>query len=145
MAIVLLPEEVRAYLSDYPEENLLLDKEEFSDTSITLAMELALSDFNSIPPRSGFGQVNFPSKGVLLYGTLWHLFLGRAALLARNHLTYSDGGLQVPVEERYELYISMANTFQAMYKDAASKLKISMNMEAGWGSVSSDEAYFPLW
>ena len=145
MAIVLLPEEVRAYLSDYPEENLLLDKEEFSDTSITLAMDLALSDFNSIPPRSGFSQVNFPSKGVLLYGTLWHLFLGRAALLARNHLTYSDGGLQIPVEERYELYMSLANTFQAMYKETASKLKINMNMEAGWGSVSSDEAYFPIW
>lgn len=145
MATVLLPEEVRAYIQDYPEQNLLLDREEFSDVGITLAIDLAMAEYNSIPPRSLFNATNFPSKSILLYGTLWQLFLGRAALAARNNLSYSDGGLSIPVEEKYELYMSLANTFQAMFKDSSAKLKASMNMESGWGSVSSDEAYFPIW
>jgi hypothetical protein len=65
--------------------------------------------------------------------------------MARNHLSYSDGGLQIPIEEKYELYASLANSFGNQFTTTAAKLKASLNMESGWGSVSSDEAMFPIW
>lgn len=145
MANLLSPDEVREYLSDYPESNLLLDKEEFGDTFISLCMELALSEYNSIPPTTSLDMLMFPSKSILLFGTCWQMFQGRSAMMARNQLSYSDGGLQIPVEEKYELYSNLAATFRALFSEASVKLKLSTNMEGGWSSVSSEAAFFPLW
>lgn len=146
MATILSADEVREYLSDYPDSNLLLDREEFSDTFIELCIGLALSEFNAMPPRTIFTNDElFPSKSLLLLGTCWQMFQGRSAMMARNHLTYSDGGLQIPVEEKYELYVGLASSFKNAFDSAAAKLKVHMNMEQGWGAVSSDEANFPIW
>jgi hypothetical protein len=73
------------------------------------------------------------------------MYLGKATLLARNTMQYSDGGLQIPVEERAELYLGLANSFRSQFTETAKALKIQLNMESGWGSVSSDEAMFPVW
>jgi hypothetical protein len=146
MAAPLTALEVREYLQDYPEANLLLDAQEFSNTFIELCMDLATSEFNQIPPIALTVMLNnFPSKGILLYGTLWMMFQGRAALAARNNLTYSDGGLQIPVEEKYELYNQLASTFGSMFKEAVQRYKASWNMEIGWGCTFTDERNFPLW
>lgn len=145
MAGNLTAQDVREYISDYPDKNLLLDDIEFSNTFIELCMELGISEYNVIPPRTGYDLSNFPSKSLLMLATLWQMYLGRSALMARNHLTYTDGGLQIPVEEKYELYRNLSDTYRAQFLEAASKLKIAINMEAGWGEVRSDEANFPVW
>ncbi len=145
MAGTLTADQVREFISDYPESNLLLDKEEFSDAFIELCMELGVSEYNVMPPRSGFNVDNFPSKSLLLLATLWQMYLGRSAMMARNNLSYTDGGLQIPVEEKYELYKNLSDTFRMQFMEAAGRLKVQMNMESGWGEVRSDEANFPYW
>lgn len=145
MSGILTADQVREYLQDYPEANLLLDKEEFKDTYIELCMDLAVSEYNSLSPSTGFNIGNFPSKSILMLGTCWQMFLGRAALAARNHLTYTDGGLSIPVEEKYEIYKNLADTYKTMFTESASKLKISQNIESGWGQIRSDESNFPYW
>lgn len=145
MAGTLSAEEVREFISDYPERNLLLDEQEFSNTFIELCMDLGVSEYNVISPRTGYDRSNFPSKSLLLLGTLWQMYLGRSAMMARNNLTYTDGGLQIPVEEKYELYKNLSDNFRAQFMEAAMRLKVSINMEAGWGEVRSDEANFPMW
>lgn len=146
MASPLTVLQVRELIQDYTDQNLLLDREEFSDTYIEMCMEMATDEFNTTPPialRTTLG--NFPSRSLLFYGTCWMIFQGRTALAARNNLTYSDGGLQIPVEEKYELYSQLAGAFKGYFQESAQKYKISANMEAGWGSVHSDESAFPLW
>lgn len=137
--------EIREFVSDYAPNNYLIEGEEFSDTFISLCRDLAVDEWNRIPPASRADVVTFPSKALLLYGTLWKMYDGKAALLARNTMSYSDGGLQIPIEERAELYRGLAQGYQAQFMDGARALKISVNMESGWASVSSDEASFPLW
>lgn len=141
----LTPNEVRAYIHDYSENNRLIEGEEFSDDSIRLAMKLALSDYNTLPPLSSVSPKMFPSLSLLMYGSLGHLFLGKAANLARNTMAYSDGGLNIPVEERAELYMNLGNQYMSQFRDLATRLKIQQNVESGWSSVSSDYRYFPLW
>lgn len=145
IAQVLTIEEVREYTSDFTPNNFLIDGEEFTDTFITLSMELAVAEYNAIPPLSQTSLSMFPSKAVLMSGTIWKMMAGKALLLARNTMSYSDGGLQVPIEERAELYSSLAQQWQAQFKDSAAQLKKSLNMEAGYGSVRSDYSNFPLW
>lgn len=142
---ILTPQEVREFTSDYAVNNYLIDGEEMTDTFISLCMTLAADSFNSITPLSSFGVQNFPSKAVLLYGTCWHAYNGKAVLLARNTMEYNDGGIQVPIEERAQLYQSLAASFQQQFMEMSKPLKIQLNMEDGWGHVSSDLAIMPIW
>ena len=144
MAILTI-DEVREFVSDYAPNNYLLDDEEFSPTYISFCMGLAVDTFNTMVPMSRFTVNTLPSKEIVLYGTCFHMFQGKAALLARNTMQYSDGGLQIPIEERAELYMSIAANFRQIFDQSARALKIQMNMESGWGSLSGDQAFFPIW
>lgn len=141
------PDEVREFLVDYTENNHLLDGVEFSDTRISLATELAISEFNIIPPMGGVTIDSFvrQGKGLLITGICWKLFEGQSALLARNHMNYSDGGVSLPIEERFQLYQALSETFKAQFISSASRAKQYLNMESGWGEVRSDQAGFPTW
>jgi hypothetical protein len=108
-------------------------------------MDLAVDAYNVLPPISVLTLETFQSKSLLLFGTCWHMFEGKATLLARNTMNYSDGGLQIPIEERFELYRNTASSFKASFDERARALKIHSNMESGWGSVSSDFSTLPLW
>lgn len=145
MAGKLTTAHVREFLSDYANTNLLLDREEFSNSYIELCMDLAVSEYNAISPPSNVTADNFPYKSIHLLGTCWQMYLGRAALMARNHLSYSDGGLQIPVEEKYELYKNLADTYKVQFQEVAMRAKIALNMADGWGQIRSDESVFPLW
>jgi hypothetical protein len=142
---IITVDEIREFASDYSPNNYLIDGEEFSDTYISMCLSLALDSFNTLVPVTRFTMDTMPSKTVMLWGTLWQMFEGKAVLLARNTMNYSDGGLQIPIEERSELYKSLANGFHQNFDTAGKALKIQMNMESGWGSVSSDNIFFPEW
>lgn len=136
---------VRDYLADSKENNHLLDDIEYSDARINLAMTLAMSEFNAIPPKSTFQIGDFPYMATLLDGTCYHLFKGQMALAARNTMSYSDGGLDIPIEERFPYYQQMMQYYQQSFLQSAKAEKIQLNMEAGWESVSSDYSTFPAW
>jgi hypothetical protein len=141
----LTAQQIRDYLGDSAENNHLLDDVEFPDSAINLGMMLAVDSYNEIPPLGGATSDTL-SNTLMLFGTLWHIYQGRAlAIAARNQMSYSDGGLTVPIEERYQFYVQMAQIYESQFKTMAKDVKISKNMEAGWGSVSTDYATFPVW
>lgn len=142
---ILTPEEVREHISDKVENNHLIDGVEFTNTRISLAMDLAIGKYNMLVPISNANVYTFPNKLILMYGTLGLLFEGQAALLARNHMGYSDGGITVPVEERMALYQQLAVMYNQTFETSSRALKLQRNIEDGWGSVSSDYANFPIW
>lgn len=144
-APVLTPEEVQVYIQDVPDKNHLLDGTEFNPTQIALSIDLAISEFNMVQPPSSHDLTNFPNKAILMNGTLAKLYAGQAALLARNMMNYTDGGLQIPVEERYAFYVELSARYASEFLRAAQAYKISTNMEAGWGGVASDYSSFPSW
>lgn len=137
--------EVSEFIRDQAENNHLIDGTEFNPTVINLAISLAISEFNSMPPLGSFDVFTFPSKAILMSGTLYKMFAGQAALLARNHMSYSDGGLQIPVEERYQLYQSLSEMYHQDFIVSGRALKTQLNIEDGWGGVRSDYSYMPVW
>lgn len=138
-------DEVREYVSDYAPNNYLIDGEEFTDTFIALCISLGIDSYNSMTPRSSFNEHNFPSKIILLLATCAQMYQAKASLLARNTMQYSDGGIQIPVEERSELYMGLSNSFRSQFREAAQPLKVQQNMESGWGEIRSDESRFVQW
>jgi hypothetical protein len=142
----LSPEEVREYLRDKTQNNHLLEGEEFNNTIINLAMDLAINEFNLMAPASAYTNETFPNKAILMSGTLYKLFLGQSALLARNTMQYSDGGITIPIEERFQLYTQLAAMCGEDFHTSSRMVKIQINMnDLGWGQVQTDYANFPIW
>ena len=142
---ILTAQEVREFIYDKVEKNYLIEGEEVSDTQINIAMELTVADWNATPPTDAVQVINFQYKHILMYGTLYRCFTGLAALLARNTFAFTDGGLSIPLEERFQLYQVLSSMYQGEYNSAMTKTKININMEQGWGQMGSDYARFPIW
>jgi hypothetical protein len=60
-------------------------------------------------------------------------------------MSYTDGGLTIPIEERYQYYEQLMGFYGQEFQRKAKELKIHMNMENGWNMVHSDYATFPNW
>ena len=108
-------------------------------------MILAVDSYNTYPPVAMTTTVDTMPASLLLFGTLWHMYQGQVALAARNQMSYSDGGLTVPIEERYQFYVQMAQMYENQFKQAIQQEKVSRNMESGWGQVNTDYATMPIW
>lgn len=124
---------VRAFMRDYPELNRLIKGEEHSDRLIAWAAIDALDDFNSTPPMTQYQFTTFPSKSLLLRGTVISLLESIGLLMTRNHLNFSDGGIQVGVSDKTPLIQSWIQLFTNKYETKKDRLKVALNIEGGWG------------
>ncbi len=124
---------VRTFMRDYPELNRLIQGQEHSDRLIAWAVVDALDDFNTTPPMTAYGLQAFPSRSILLRGTVINLLESLGLLMTRNHLTFSDGGIQVGVSDKTPLIQSWLQMFTNKYEQKKKELKIALNIEGGWG------------
>jgi hypothetical protein len=133
--------DVRAYAKDIPELNILLEQElQSSNELVTLAMRLAVDDYNTFPPVSQYSVDNFFSDSLLLLGTLYHLANSEAERQLRNQITFSAQGIQAAVDDKAQVYASLAQSYKAQFEQKSRELGQAMNMEAAWGGVHSPYA-----
>jgi len=125
---------VRNFLRDKPELNRLIQGEEHSDRLIAWAVIDAIDDYNTTPPFSGHSFGDFPSKSLLLRGTTINLLESVGLLMTRNSLPFSDGGIQVNLNEKTPLIQSWISLFANRYEAKKREMKIAINLENGWGS-----------
>lgn len=132
-------ERVRVYMRDTPATNALLDDVETSQTMMDFAVDLAIDDFNTTPPKIGtWTYTTFPSLELLLYGTIIHVLQSAGLLQSRNQLTFVDGGIQVATSDKTPLYQSWINTFKQNYETLKLRWKKSTNLESCYGGVHSE-------
>lgn len=130
---------VRQFLRDYAELNRLIKGEEHSNRLIAWAVLDALNDFNTSPPFTTFTLENFPTPHLLVRGTVITLLESVGMLQTRNHLTFSDGGIQVGISDKTSLIQSWLQMFSAKYEQKKQQFKIAYNIETGWGGGVSSE------
>ncbi len=137
--------QTRLFMRDFPELNRLVAGEESSDRMIAFAATEAMSDFNSEPPHLGFYTFDmFVSKGwihPLRIGTINELLHMVGLLQTRNHLPFSDGGLNVAVSDKTPLLQSWIQLFGAKWENWKQKTKVAQNISGiltGAGGVSSE-------
>lgn len=132
-------QQVRTYLRDYPELNRLIAGEESSNRQIVWAIMDALDDFNSTPPFTGFSLANFPSKSLLLRATVIGLLESIGLLQTRNQLSFSDGGIQVGINDKTPYIQAWLQLLSNKYEEKKMKLKVAYNIESGWdGGIFSE-------
>lgn len=154
MAVVLTPEDIRTYVRDRVDVNYLLDNEvQFTDDRINNAMALTVDEINIIPPLTGYTGIDklpAATRVLVVIGTLKHLFYGEAGMAARNQFSYSDGGLTIPLEERFQYWMTLAQQYEQSFSSMVKGWKIGANMDGSlkgnsWGEVGSDFGKLPKW
>lgn len=133
--------DVRQFLRDQPEFNILLAAKEFTDDDITKAMEFAISEYNAMTPITTTELSAFPNDWLLLLGTTAHLLRSAAHLYARNHVSFQDGDTNLQMDDKSQEYRQIADEHMRSWKTAAQKFKQARNMENGYGSLSSGYSY----
>jgi hypothetical protein len=140
---------VRMFIRDFPELNRLVSGEESSDRMIAWAAIDAISDFNGTPPDLGvFTFSDLMAKSLhsfLRKGTTINLLYSVGILQTRNHLPFSDGGLNVAVSDKTPLIQSWIQLLERTYEVQKQQIKIAWNMESLLGgSVGAHSEYFAL-
>jgi hypothetical protein len=125
---------VRLYTRDQPELNRLIAGYESSDQQIMWAIIDALSDWNNTPPRIGFVDITtHPAISLLVRGITISLLESVGLLMTRNHLSFSDGGIQVGINDKTPFIQSWLQLLRNNYEEKKLKLKIALNIEQSWG------------
>lgn len=139
----------RFWLRDFAELNRLVAGQESNDRMIAFCAIDAISDFNSTPPHIGtYGFTDFSTRGwtsLLRVGTTVHLLQSVGILQTRNHLPFSDGGINVAVSDKTPLLQAWIQMLERKWELQKQQVKISLNIAqllSGEGGVVSE--YFDI-
>ena len=138
--------QVRIYLSDFPYYNRLIGSEENEKETIELSIDMSVDRFNlAETPTTGFDLTNFPSLVILIYGSVIELLQMKGILYSRNRLNYSDGGIQVAINDKAGEYMQWARAMQQTYDRLVIDKKKELNAAAAWGGIPSEYATVDYW
>lgn len=124
---------VRGYMRDFPEINRLLRGEESTDRQIAWAVLDMLSDFNGTPPITAMSLsylLQRQQHALLLRMTVIALLESVGLMQTRNHLNYSDGGINVGVNDKTPLIMQWLNFYKSTTEQMKQRVKVAMNIES---------------
>ena len=123
---------VRLYLRDFAELNRIVSGEESSDRMIAWAVFDALSDFNGTPHLTAYSLDDLLQRNqqaLLLRMTVCSLLESVGQLQTRNHINYSNGGLNVGVNDKTPLIMSWLTYYKAWTEQMKQRVKVALNIE----------------
>lgn len=135
-------QQVRSFIRDYMELNRLISGVESSNRQIVWAICDALDDYNTTPPFTKFGLSDFPSKSLLIRMVVISLLESVGLLMTRNHLSFSDGGIQVGINDKTPFIQSWINLFRSKTEEKMNRIKVAYNIENAWGGGLNSEFRF---
>ena len=139
--MALTVEDIRTYVRDKAEWNILLEgNEQSSNTDIEMAMKLAVSDVNVYPPVTQFNIESLNNDSLLLFGTLHHLANMEAERQLRNQVNYSAQGLNAGIDDKTQVYTSLATYYKGLFDARVQSYKQYLNTKDAWGDSHSPYA-----
>lgn len=140
---ILTGEEVRLFLQDREELNLLLLGIRFTPEMIEQAMINTVDYFNLMNPPLGmmFSLESFPYRSLLLLGTASYLLRSGAINEAANQLSYAADGVQVNDKDKSQIFMSLAQSLQQDFKELGQQIKMNHNIAQIYGVKHSEYIY----
>lgn len=138
---------VRVFLRDHAELNRLTAGQETSDREIAWAVLDALSNFNGTPPLGNVSLEDLLGRGqvyLLTRMTACSIIESVGLLQTRNHINYSDGGINTGVNDKTPLIMGWLRYFQATTEQRKLQVKVALNIESIMGPGSSG-VHSELW
>jgi hypothetical protein len=131
---------VRLYLRDFAELNRLIAGEESSDRMIMWAVLDAMSNFNGTPHLTNISFEDLLGRNqghLLLRMTVEALIESVGLLQTRNHLNYSDGGINVGVNDKTPLLMNWLQYYRSYTEQLKQRVKVALNIEGILGPSHS--------
>lgn len=138
--IIVTLDEVRRFMRDYPNKNILLDDVEFSQADIEQGIVFVTSAYNTVTPLSSIDPTGWPQnlRYLLLLGLAWYLIKSATFLQLRNQATYQDGDIApIGIDDKFALYMSLWQSLKQEWDEMTKLAKTQMNLESMYGSLSS--------
>lgn len=141
-----LVRDIRMFMRDYPELNVLVKGEESTDKFIAQAILSMLSDFAGTPPPLGWFDlstlVNNHFMGALCReGSISFLLKSLILLMQRNLLPFSDGGISVNLEHKLNTLITLQRQYEHAWETAKVEKKKQMNIASIMGTSNPGTEY----
>lgn len=137
---VVTKDQVRMFMRDYADNNILLDTVQFTDAELNNALEMAVSAFNAITPQSSLTPQTFPThlRYLLLIGTTRFLLMSESFMQVRNQATVQDGDIApIGISDKAALYAQLAKQLKDEWDELSRGIKTQNNMESGYNSLGS--------
>ena len=138
---------VRLFLRDFAELNRLIRGEESSDRMIAWAIIDAISNFNGTPHFTSLTLDDLLAKNqhyLILRLTTEALIESVGLLQTRNHINYSNGGINVGVNDKTPLLMNWLQYFRATTAQRVQQVKVALNIEGILGP-SNTGVHSELW
>jgi hypothetical protein len=131
---------VRLYMRDFPELNRIVAGEETSDRQIAWAVLDAVSDFNGTPHLTQYALEDLLScnqQALLLRMTVISVIESVGLLQTRNHINYSDGGLNVGVNDKTPMLMNWLQYYRSFTDQMKQRVKVALNIGGILGPSNS--------
>lgn len=136
--VVVTVDQVRMFLRDKAENNILIDGVQFTQEEVNFAVEMATEAFNAVTPQSSYTASSFPNKYLLLLGSSRFLMMSESFLQVRNQATYQDGDIApIGIDDKMAAYSQLAQLLKAEWDELSRGIKTQNNMESAYGTLSS--------
>jgi hypothetical protein len=138
---------VRLYHRDFPELNRIVAGEESSDRQIAWAVLDAVSDFNGTPHFTALSLEDLLQKqqtALVLRMTTISLIESVGLLQTRNHINYSNGGINVGVNDKTPMLMNWLQYYKAFTEQMKQRVKVAINIEGILGPSNSG-VHSELW
>jgi len=128
---VLTPDDVRNFMRDFPDRNILVDGVEFEDADIERALRMTISMGNAIARPTGYTVTDFPNDYVLQMGVCSYLLKSEGLRQLRNEAMYQDGNIQpVGLDNKQQAYAALASQYLQEFTQLLTAIKIQQNMSS---------------
>jgi hypothetical protein len=138
---------VRLYMRDFGELNRIVSGEETSDRQIAWSMLDALADFNGTPHLTSYSFEDLLSRNqhaLLLRMTVVSVVESVGLLQTRNHINYSNGGINVGVNDKTPLLMKWMQYYKSFTDQLKQRVKVALNIEGILGPSNSG-VHSELW
>lgn len=138
--VIISKDQVRMFMRDRADKNILLDDVQFTDAELNLATEMAVSAYNSVTPQTMLTPSSFPThlRYLLLIGTTRFLLMSESFLQIRNQATVQDGDIApIGIDDKSAAYAQLAQQLKAEVDEITRQVKTQNNMESAYDSVGS--------
>lgn len=138
--IILIQDEVRRFMRDYPSKNILLDDVEFSQEDVNQALRMVTSAYNATTPITNITPESWPAgqEYLMLLGVAWYLIMSGTMLQLRNQATYQDGDIApIGIDDKFPLYMALWQSMKQTWDEMVKTTKTQLNLEASYGTLSS--------
>jgi len=134
---VLTPDDVREFMRDFPDRNILVDGVEFEDKDIARAIRMTIDMGNAIARPTDYTETTFPNRYVLQMGVCSYLLKSEGLRQLRNEAMYQDGNIQpVGLDNKQQAYTALAMQYLQEFTQMLTAIKVQQNVSS-FGSMSS--------